>query len=370
MRRARLLLSCFAGTLIAYLPSRAEADLTTGTIDGAHYTIATPSHRPWNQQLVLIAHGYRPESAPLVADLFPHQSAYQTLIDEGWMVAKTSYRRNGIIVADAITDLDQLLAHINATYGPTNRVILMGDSMGGTIATHLAERGGDDYDGLIAIGAALELREHGDAHGLNLAPQLPLLFVANRSEFDGPRNYLNETSAREGVHLVSPVLFRIDRDGHVNVNQAERLFAIRAMNSWLDRGRPGLPHPVLDKFFDATQRPNPGLSQVAIDADARGLTAKVTEVSAIYGNVFLNLQPADMAAIGWTEGLWAELIVGDQTFRVRHGRDFDSVERGEWVVFPNADGFTWLSRNWGNAAETANLHVGSEIHLRRFPASN
>ena len=38
-------------------------------------------------------------------------------------------------------------------------------------------------------------------------------------------------------------VFQIDRDGHVNVNQAERLHAIRVLNTWLDHGPSSLPRP-------------------------------------------------------------------------------------------------------------------------------
>ncbi len=320
--------------------------------------------------MLLLAHGYRPESAPLVADLETDLAAYRPLLDAGWIVAKTSYRRNGIVVADAIRDLDNLRAHLASRHGEPTQVIVSGDSMGGTIVTLMSERGGSDYAGFVAIGAALDLREPDGAGGVTLQPRLPLLFVANRSEFSGPRDYVAAVP-RHLLELVVPALFRIDRDGHVNVNQAERLHAVQALTTWLARGRGALPEPAAgQRYYDATRTPEPGPSQVTLDADRRGFTATVVEVSAIYGNVWLNVQPADLAAIGWTTGLWAELQVGDQTFRVRHGTDFDSVERGQWVLFPNADGFCWLSRNWANAVETASLRVGDSVRFRRYPAEN
>ena len=46
--------------------------------------------------------------------------------------------------------------------------------------------------------------------------------------------------ARAGLR---PALFRVLRSGHVNVNQRERLVAIRALNAWLDHGRTALPPP-------------------------------------------------------------------------------------------------------------------------------
>jgi hypothetical protein len=42
------------------------------------------------------------------------------------------------------------------------------------------------------------------------------------------------------------------------------------------------------------------------------------------------------------------------------------VKRGEWVAFPNADGFFWLARNYGDAAATAHLVVGETVTVRRY----
>ncbi|WP_221029420.1 SAM hydroxide adenosyltransferase [Actomonas aquatica] len=372
MRRPALSFTALLLGLLV-LPRLIAAPATTvltGEIEGAKYTIAAPAARAdWNGNLLLIAHGYRPETAPLVADLNPAQAAYATLLAEGWIVAKTSYRRNGIIVQDAITDLANLHAHIRAQFGPPSRSIVMGDSMGGTIATLLAESESPPYDGLIAIGAALDLREDNGAGAVNLQPRHPLLFIANRSEFEGPSAYTETVLQRPtSVALTAPALFRVDRDGHVNVNQAERLYAIRAMELWLEHGSRALPDDAQTPAspHDGTVQPVARDSAVTFDADGRGFTATVTDVSAIYGNVWLNAQPADFAAIGLTSGLWARLTAGDETYRVRHGTDFSDVERGQWVVFPNADGFYWLSRNWANAAETANLQLGDTVHIRRF----
>ena len=354
---------------IAFLPIHifATVELTRGTIDGAHYTIARDSDREWNHSLLLIAHGFRSDAAPLVADLFPDQAAYASLIDEGWIIAKTSYRRNGMIIADAITDLDNLHAFVSDEFGRPQRSIIEGDSMGGTIATHLMEREDSRYHGAVAIGAALKLRENDAAPGVKRTPLRPLLFMANRSEILGPKAYISNAPLSPDTPQMRPALFRIDRDGHINVNQAERLIALRALNRWLDRGRQALPR---EQPFDATQPAQPQPSRVVFDHDNRGLVTKVSHVSAIYGNVWLDIQLADLERIGLDPGLWAEIRIDGKSYRFRYGQDFSSVERGEWVIFPNADGFFWLSRNWGNAAETADLAMGDEVHLRRLDSSN
>jgi pimeloyl-ACP methyl ester carboxylesterase len=343
----------------------------TGEINGAKFTLAIP--RTWNQRLLLLAHGFRAADQPLVADLFPDHIAYRTLIDEGWIVAKTSYRRNGIIVADAIADLDALREHIATKFGPPDRVLVEGESMGGLIATLIAERapvadqrGRPIYTGAVAIGAALVVQENGAAVRLSLQPHLPLLFLTNQSELSAPHAYVTAKVRREKPELL-PVLFRIARDGHVNVNQRERLAALRAVNAWLDRGRDALPKPTTNAdAFDATVPPEPLPSQVALHADRRGLDARVVEISGDYGNVSLNVQPADLAALGVAPMQWLQLTAHDQNFRVRLGTDFNSVKRGEWVVFPNADGFVCLARNSADAAATARVTVGDTVTLRRY----
>jgi len=48
----------------------------------------------------------------------------------------------------------------------------------------------------------------------------------------------------------------------------------------------------------------------------------VTEVTAIFGNLALNAQPADFARAGIVSGAWFELSAKGRVYRVRYGRDF------------------------------------------------
>lgn len=353
----------------AVLPGAFEAApaIQSGEIDGAKFAIARPAR--WNHCVLLLAHGLRSEDRPLVADLFPEQLAYRTLIEEGWMVAKTSYRRNGLIIADAVADLDALRGHIAKTFGDPIRVLIEGEAMGGLIATLIAEREPGTpplYQGAVAIDAALNLREpNSTAAGLSLRPGIPLIFLTNQTELDGPRNYVGAWKQTDPPFR--SVLFRVSRDGHLNVNQRERLVAIRAVNAWLDRGASAVPRGENEfAHFDATVRPEPQPSQVVTHADGRGFDARVVEISAVTGNIFLNAQPADFVAAGIGRMTWFQVAVHDRNFRVLHGRDFASVKRGEWVAFPNADGFFWLARNFADAGATAKLAAGDIVTVRRF----
>ncbi|MDD2765564.1 MAG: SAM-dependent chlorinase/fluorinase [Opitutaceae bacterium] len=339
----------------------AGVKLETGEIQGAKFTIARPAY--WNRCLLLVAHGYRESQAPLVADLNPDHLAYRTLLEEGWMIAKTSYRRNGMIIHDAIADLENLRTCIAKTHGQPQRTILEGDSMGGAIVTLMAEQLAESYQGAVAVDAALQAREPGRNTGFSIQSQIPLIFLTNQSELDATRRYVTAPFDRPA----RPVLLVVRRDGHVNVSQRERLAAIRALLARIDRQPVALPR--LDGesvIFDATQEPAPGPSQVRLLNDG-GFEAGVTEVTASFGNLALNAQPADFARAGIAPGTWFELTARGQTSRVFYGRDFGDVKRGQWVAFPNADGFLYLGRNHDNAAVTAGLKEGDLVVIHRLP---
>lgn len=353
---------CLLGFVaVSALWVRADVTVETGEIAGAKFTIARPEH--WNGSVLLLAHGLRDEGRPLLADLYPEHAAYKALLAEGWIVAKTSYRRNGIIVADAITDLDALRDYIAKQDGAPKRVILEGESMGGLIVTLLVEREPERYAGAVAIGAALRIPEKGVMVPVSGQPKAPLIYLTNAGELDEPAAYV-KAAAKAGE--LAPVLFRVARSGHVNVNQAERLVALRALNAWLDHGRTSLPAPATKAtWFDATVKPPAQASQVVPQQDHRGFATKVTEVSQSYGNVAVDAQPADFAAAGIAPGSWFELAAHGKSFRVFYGKDFSSVKKGEWVVFGNADGFFWLARNYGDAGATAGLTAGDVLVMRQ-----
>jgi pimeloyl-ACP methyl ester carboxylesterase len=343
-----------------------------GEIDGAQFALAKPSR--WNGHLLLQAHGFRPESAPLVADITPERAAYQVLLREGWAIAKTSYRRNGVIVADALHDLDLLRAEAIRRLGKPIRVVVEGESMGGLIALILAERRLEDeplYHGVVAIGAALNLRDPAAPQlGVNLQPQIPVVLLSNRNEFEPSRLYA-EAKLPGSARPHPPYLLRVGRDGHINVNQAERLYALRSLLAWLEHGRAALPAPEGNvSWVDATRVPEPGPSRVFLDSDNRGFVAHVTEVTSVFGNILLDAQAADFAAVGLMRNAYFQIKIGEKSFRVLYGRDFSSAKPGEWVTFENADGFFWLGRNKASAASTASVQPGDVVHVRRYPTDS
>jgi hypothetical protein len=49
---------------------------------------------------------------------------------------------------------------------------------------------------------------------------------------------------------------------------------------------------------------------------------------------------------------------------VQFGKNFSTAKRGEWIAFPTAEGFFWLARVYGNAAESIKVNVGDEFVIR------
>jgi hypothetical protein len=160
---------------------------------------------------------------------------------------------------------------------------------------------------------------------------------------------------------------RVSRDGHVNVNQLERLAALHTLIAWLDRGPSGLPAPEEGKpFFDLTQTPAPLPSLVQKGEDGRSFTAKVTEVTEVYGNVAIDAQPGDFDQIGISKNAYFQIASHGAIFRAQFGKSFGTAKRGDWIAFPNADGFFWIARVNGNAAESAKVNVGDELVIRSY----
>ena len=285
------------------------------------------------------------------------------------MIATTSYRRNGMIIADAIADLDALRAFIADTYAEPRRVILEGESMGGEIVTMMAERDAGPYQGALAFDATLYANEPNSGTGLSLQPRIPLLFVATYHEFKQANGYLTALLTRPPP-LVQPALFTISREGHTNINQPEHLAARRALIEWVEHGRQTLPGPVDNRpYFDATIPINPGPSVATMHPDNHGFDTWVAEVDAIYGNVLLQAQDADFDAAGIQSMTYFDFSANGKVYRTLYGRTYTDARRGEWVAFPDADGRTVLAKNGGDGAATAGFRVGDPVSLSAVEAA-
>jgi len=363
MARLRILITCLMICLAASAPAATEVDISidTGELDGALYTVLRPF--TWhNGPVLVVAHGWRPPQAPLVADLDPLDPFIASLLADGWLVATSSYRRNGLVIEAGREDLLNLLTHIVREHGPSNRIVIEGVSMGAGIAVLLAEDEARDWShirrmfgihGVIAVGADFEAEGPDGPLPWTWRPGVPLLLVSNRSEMVSPRDY----AFRANTAPVKPSLWRLERDGHVNINGAERLQAVRAMDQWLDTGRrpPGDPPYGQDVTVDRSGRPS------VAEATAQGLLGTVVAVDPAYGNVDTDFVVADLDSLGIDRRF--RVRSGETTRRIYFGDSYDDVEVGKLVAFINADGGLRLAVNQGNAARKLVCGPGDALEL-------
>lgn len=117
---------------------------------GAKYCIIIPDG--WNGELLVYAHGYVDPDDPveLPDDELADGTKISALITQlGFGYASTSYRANGLVVKDAISDLEDLMNVIKASPVQPNHVYLGGVSEGALIAALTIEKNPDLFDGAI-----------------------------------------------------------------------------------------------------------------------------------------------------------------------------------------------------------------------------
>jgi pimeloyl-ACP methyl ester carboxylesterase len=156
----RRLLTALTVTLLAVAPataaSAARADdgrrTYTGTINGAEYRVEMPAR--WNGTLVLYSHGYHP--ADFGFPQVPVTNAARTeewLLEHGFALAASEFQNGGIgyLIEPAMRDQLALLDWFETEVGDPERTVVSGQSLGTTIATLLAERHPDRFDGVLTL---------------------------------------------------------------------------------------------------------------------------------------------------------------------------------------------------------------------------
>ena len=336
--------------LVATAIQAAEPRVTESELAGAKYVIAAPEK--WNGSVLIYCHGLRPEGGPLMVELLPLKTAYAELLDRGWIIAATSYRRNGLVVADGLADVLALRDEIAKRFGAPSRVVLHGESMGGAIATLLMEREPAKFSGALAVGAALKLDENGAPVTFASRPGGPLLFLSNRTEVAEPRHYAELAPGAQA----RPVVWTADRDGHVNVNQREIGTALAALNRWIDTGTAPAEQ-------DDTLAPEPRASAMTLENGAG--RAAMTQRNPLFGNITLDFQASDFAQLGIARGDNFTLEFGGKRIPVRLGTTYSDVPRGQYVAFFDAEDRLLIAINYGNAADALGIIVDDTARVTR-----
>lgn len=125
----------------------AGTQAVTGRLNGALYRVELPSH--WNGTLLLWSHGYQLGGRPQATD--PGALTTRWLLDNGYAIAASGYRRTGWAIAEALPDQITLLDHFTRRYGQPRITIAAGESLGGLISEGLAERHPERFAGALSL---------------------------------------------------------------------------------------------------------------------------------------------------------------------------------------------------------------------------
>ena len=324
--------------------------LHQGALSGAPYVVAEPEN--WSDGKVFFhVHGWRPDWAPHEADLNLADPLYKALLDDGWLIGRTAFLENGVDHDAHTIALRELKAWIGTELGPVQMLVLEGESTAGSLVLRIAEQDADLADGVIALGAFINLKDPSADSFLTAKPLLPSILMSNTSEIIEALKYAAIAEAADYPPSLRPLL----RPGHVNVNWVERLEAIRAIETWIAGG------PAIG-FRDGT-RTVPA-RDTGTEEIGGYLVNHVSSINPYYGNAFLGFHPDELMEAGLSIGAPFEIEAGGKTWSVVFGNSYGDVPEGEWVAFPSADELIMLVRNHGNGAKTANLKVGDSIRIK------
>ena len=134
-------------------PAAYDADVETGTLDGAAYRIDVPRH--WNRELIVWFHGY----AITPVELAPHgppAPQLRALVERGYAVAQSAYSQTGWAIEQGAADSERLRRHFLEKHGDVRATWAVGMSMGGTLTVQAVENGADTYAGGLSLCGAIE----------------------------------------------------------------------------------------------------------------------------------------------------------------------------------------------------------------------
>ena len=330
--------------------SPAGVEVAKGEIKGAKFVIAVP--RKWNKRLLIIAHGYRPVSVPLFAEFPLEKSAYAKLLANGWMVACTSYRSNGLVYNEGVEDILNLNQYIEKKYGKPKQAFIQGISMGAVIGTMIAENHAEDFSGILAM--AFPLRDEKKHYTLTYRPKIPVLFFSNQNEIADPRSYA--ARVEKGSASISPVVWYVSRDGHVNISDTEEYAALEGLFTLVETGK-------IEKDKDAILPP-PVRESSALFKDG-GAYAVIKYIHPAYGNMHIDFIEKDLKKLGIQKRTSFKLTFKNKQFKVFWGDAYGEVPKGEWIAFVTANGILEIARNFENAGKTLGCKVNDKIYIKR-----
>jgi pimeloyl-ACP methyl ester carboxylesterase len=125
----------------------------TGTLANAAYRIDIPPG--WNHRVVVFFHGTSETPETFRADeaLSP---MFAPLLQRKYAVIQSGYSAGGWAIEEAAKETEQLRRHFVARHGTVAQFLVMGMSMGGTLAALTIETQPDVYAGALSLCGAIE----------------------------------------------------------------------------------------------------------------------------------------------------------------------------------------------------------------------
>lgn len=153
-----LLMICVAVSPAFTLASTPPYTITTGKLGGADYIIYMPTS--WNGRLIMGCTGYNFFEDPhpeLTFDTLAKQ-----LATEGYAFAASNYNggERAYLVKEGTIRTHQLTKYIDDNYHITDKVFIIGGSMGGAIALNLAQKYPKLYSGVLDACGAMDSYAH------------------------------------------------------------------------------------------------------------------------------------------------------------------------------------------------------------------
>ncbi len=320
--------------------SQAQYKEISGNLDGVLFDIVEPQN--WNRNLLIFNHGLIFEHLPPSTYLDQSREPFHSLLEDGWLLSASSYRRNGLIVGDAVEDVLRLLKHLREGFGCPRNIFFIGESMGGAVTLRLLEEHPGQFQGALVLGRGLLIDDPASPYSFTYRPEAPVLFLSNVSEIDQAREYVARAAER-GVKLA---LWEVKREGHVNLNRAEFLAAAQALFQWAEG------HEITFKR-DATITPeeDPSTARFA----EGGAYGSVRSIDPTFGNLFTSFVRNDWARLGIAMGQIFNLSINEEVYQASLVSTYSDVPRGDWLAFPAADGTYTIAINFDSAAHRSGV---------------
>ena len=339
--RKKILILLLVLSLFFVLSCGKKYEVVEKKLKNSKIMIIVPDN--WNNKIIYYAHGYRAEGTPLHVDINMDNSFYSKKVEDGWMIAATSYRRNGIIIKDGIEDIRFLRDYVHKKYKNIQSEYLIGSSMGGLIATLMAEN--DKYlEGVIADGAALQLDRE---NLLSYDPKVPLILLYNINEKDVADDYLNKSKKSN----LKPLRWHVNRKGHCRISKSEMEITFNALKNFENE----------ENDRDITQ-PIPerkSISKIKNDVIISG----IRKINKGFNNIDTKVVKIDLKNIGLKKGEYFNLICGDKKYQVYWGDNYNDVPIGDFVAFINMNGYLKISRNYADLVKKTGLEKNDQIKI-------